>query len=80
MRPVNGFGDGRAGVADQAGDVLDRYAVIGQQRHETYLYLILKKAWSVAVSASEARGTREDKERSKEKRPWSWSCRTWLKE
>ena len=34
LLPVNGFGDGRAGVADQAGDVLNGHAVIGQQRHE----------------------------------------------
>src|SRR5258708_39808333 len=54
--------------------------VFGEMRDIRYLYFILKRAWSVAVSASEARGPREDKERSEEKRPWSWSCRTWLKE
>ena len=50
-------------------------AGVDQARPEGYLYLILKKAWSVAVSASEARGSGEDKERSEEKRPWSRSCR-----
>ena len=34
LLPVDSLGNGRAGVADQAGDVLDRHAVIGQQRHE----------------------------------------------
>jgi hypothetical protein len=32
---VNGLGDGRAArVADKAGDVLDGYALVGQQGHE----------------------------------------------
>jgi hypothetical protein len=53
---------------------------VDQDCSQRYLYFILKKAWSVAVSASEARGPREDKERSEEKKPWSWSCRTWLRE
>src|SRR5260370_6497088 len=60
--------------------VAQRHASIQCGGNMDYLYFILKKAWSVAVSASEARGPREDKERSEEKRPWSGSCRTWLKE
>jgi hypothetical protein len=45
-----------------------------------YLYLIFKRTWSGAVSESEAREPPKAKERSEEKRPWSWPCRTWLTE
>src|SRR6266542_3384581 len=78
--PVITHGRTRIGVAGGDLDGAQVHPCVEHGRDEGYLYLILKKAWSVAVSASEARGPREDKERSEEKEPWSWSCRTWLKE
>jgi hypothetical protein len=59
------------GMAGGDLDIPQVHARVEHGRHEGYLYLILEKAWSVTVSASEARGPREDKERSEEKRPWS---------
>ncbi len=73
-------GGARVGMAGGDLDVAQVNACVEHGRDGGYLYFILKRAWSAAVSASEARGPREDKERSEEKRPWSWSCRTWLKE
>jgi hypothetical protein len=78
--PVVAHDGARIGVPGRDLDVSQVHVGVEHGRDGCYLYWILERAWSVAVSASEAHGPREDKERSEEKRPWSWSCHAWLKE
>ena len=59
-------GGARVGMAGGDLDVAQVNACVEHGRDGGYLYFILKRAWSAAVSASEARGPREDKERSEE--------------
>ena len=74
--PVVAHRGTRIGVARGDLDVSQVDASVEHGGDPRYLYLIFKKARSRAISLSEARRPRKGKERSEEKRPWSWPCRT----